>query len=320
MTSFVDYIGHRSPTCPQCRERCDISFIKRTYFDFAPDEPKPSTSRAAIEWDTRKRELERVLRSEGEAEDTIRQLLEVIDDESMRTEEYTNQLADFDAQSEEISKLKSLIEESSEVDKSLLDTIDELNEKIATLEEALQEERRRNLHLHADNHDKEVELGEIAIKLQSIEHTLESTEQQRDRVTEKANQAEWNNIQNANAIEILTAQGQEKSRELLQLQLKFDYANAKLESLEEIVRDQKTQEDRFLQKMHALFGEHFLSDRMLKEMNCGKVFSKNGLSTAVAPFCGNIKEWRFMVVPLLSTFPYQSQVSRSNHNDKESSF
>lgn len=308
MTSFVDYIFHRSPTCPQCRERCDISFIKRIYFDFAPDEPRPSTSKAAIEWDARKRELERALRSEGETEDTIRQLLGVIDDESMRTEEYTNQLADFDAQSEEISKLKSLIEDSSEDYKSLIGTIDELHGKIATLEEAVQEERRRNLHLHAENHDKDVELGEIAVKLQSIEHTLELTEKQRDRLTEKANQAEWDNIQNVNVIEILTSESRNKTTEILQLQFKYDYTNAKLESLEEIVRVQKTEGDRLLQEMHALFGncvpvKNMLFDRMLKEMKCGKVFARNGDSNAVAPYCGNMKEWRFMIVPLLSTFP-----------------
>lgn len=307
-TLFYDYNICRSPTCPQCRERCDISFIKRLYFDFAPDEPTPSTSKAAVDRDVRNLELENVLRMEGETEDTIRQLFELIEDESMRTEEYTNQLGDFDAQNEEISKLKSLIDDSSEDYKSFIGTIDDLNGKIATLEEALQDERRRNLSLHANNHDLEVKLTEFAVKLQSIENTLTLAEQKREYAEQKANQSNWEKVQNENAIAVLNAGCEQKLSELMSLQVRFDANNRELKTLKKIVRDQKREEDLLLRKLHTLIGnfahaKNFLTIQMIKQINGGKVFAKDGDSDAIAPFCGNISDWRFMIVPVLGTYP-----------------
>lgn len=278
------------------------------YFDFTPDEAKPSTSQAAAERDARKRELETVLRNDGESEDTIRQLFQQIDDESFRTEEYTNQLGDFDAQSEEISKLKSLLEDSSEDYKNFIQTIDELNGKISTLVEALHEEKRRYLILHADNHAKELKLTELTGELQCVGKTLTSSLQQRDRAEQKANQSAWENIQNENTIAILQSQYQDKSGELLLLQTQFDFANYELTKMKKTVRDQKTESDRIMWKVHALIGDcvptkNLLLDQMLKQMNGGREFAKISDSDAVAPYCGYIKNWRYMIVPILDTFP-----------------
>lgn len=278
------------------------------YFDFAPDEPRPSTSKAVIEREVRKRELENALRNDGETEDTIRQLFQQIDDESFRTEEYTNQLGDFDAQSEEISKLKSLLEDSSEDYKNFIQTIDDLNGKISALEEALQDEKRRYLSVHADNHAKEMKLTELTIELQSVAATLTLAQQQRDRAEQKANNSAWENIQHVNTIAILQSQHQDKSGELLLLQTQSDLANYELEKLKKTDRDQKTESDRLMLQVHALIAncvptKNLLLDQMLKQMNGGKVFAKISDSDAVAPYCGAINSWRYMIVPILDTFP-----------------
>lgn len=248
------------------------------------------------------------MRNDGETEDTIRQLFQQIDDESFRTEEYTNQLGDFDAQSEEISKLKSLLEDSSEDYKNFIQTIEDLNGKISTLEETLQEEKRRYLSLHADNHAKELKLNELMMELQAVGKTLALSQQQCERAEQKANQSTWENIQNENTVAILHSQFQDKSGELLLLQTQFDFVTYELEKLKKTNRDQKIESDRLMGKVHTLIGncvptKNLLLDQMLKQMNGGKLFAKISDSDAVAPYCGSIKNWRYMIVPILDTFP-----------------
>lgn len=300
--TFLSENCHRSPTCPQCRDECDISFIKRLYLDFAPEEPTPSTSRAAAELDARKMELQRALRMDGETEETIRQLLEQIDQESFRTEEYTNQLGDFDAQSEEISKLKSQIEDSSEDYKNFIATIDDLNEKIAVSDAALQDEKRLN-------HARQVELNEFAIKLQSIEDTLIATQTQRDRAEQKAYQSESQKLQSEHRITVLQTECENTAGELNWCRLQLESTNHDLEELKKLYREQKAKGDRLWMKVHTLIGDcvpnkNLLIDQMLKQMNGGKVYARNGDSKAIAPFCGDIKNWRFMIVPILDKFSF----------------
>lgn len=272
------------------------------YFDFAPDEPKPSTSRAAIEQNARKIELQRALRMDGETEDTIRQLFEQIDGEAFRIEEYTNQLGDFDAQSEEISKLKSLLEDNNDINKNLLETIDDLNMKIATLDETLKDEKRRNLSLHADNCATQVELNLLTAKIQSVENVLAVTQKQCERAEQKVIESEWQNIQNENLIAELRSQFKCKSDEFIHF---TDSYNCKVEGLKRIVRDQKAEEEKIWRKVHAMIGncvptKNVWIDQMLKQMNAGKAFARNGDSAALVPYCGNIINWRFILVPILS--------------------
>lgn len=195
----------------------------------------------------------------------------------MNNKEYINQLGEFDTQSEEISKLKSLLEDNAEDFKNCIATIDDLNGKNYALEEILEDEKRRNWDLRTENHVMEEKLNELTVKLQSAEDALTSAQEHRDLAEQKANKAEWEydtfvgslRSQSKDFLTVLMqlrGETDSKCRQLMevkqvteecmraatQMNTGFDL---QIEKLRQIDRKLQTTENRLSQKMHPVIDD-----------------------------------------------------------------
>lgn len=98
-------------------------------------------------------------------EETIKILLEHIDEDAWKTEEMDNHLAEFDARNEELSKVKSIVDEQSETSKTILTAFDSIlieNERLAQVNH---EQEHQFVNLQRMN-------GELMRQVQQMEETI----------------------------------------------------------------------------------------------------------------------------------------------------
>lgn len=298
---------NRSPTCPQCRRNCQLGEGSRIFLDFAEDEFLATTS-------------VRVSPIHGPPnpanqnhEETIKILLDHIDEDSWKTEEMDNQLAEFDARSEELSKTKSIMEEQSETSKTILTALDSILVENERLEQENYITKHENANLRKMNGDLGVQLQQLEEQIRVNDYNVRVLREQSEKVERESNAHQWSISLKDNKIRDLERINQSKVSEMNILcdqitELKLSYAD----QAEEI----KNIFSMFQTMIKQNFGTKMLQrlKQPKKAIEIAQQESQNSDIRSVVPFCGSIEEWDFMLVPFIKKRlqPTQILIMKSN--------
>lgn len=290
---------NRSPTCPQCRRNCPLGDGSRIFLDFAEDNVLATTS-------TRVSPIHSPANQANQNhEETIKILLDHIDEDSWKTEEMDNHLAEFDARSEELSKTKSIMEEQSETSKSILTALDSILDENERLQQENHAKEHENANLRMMNRDLGVQLQQIEEQIRVNDQNVRGLREQLEKVERESNAHQWSISLKDNEIQDLNRINQSKVTEMNILcdqitQLKLSCAGQAKEVKNVFSVFQPMINYGIKQILQRLKQLKHLSENAQLE-------SENNDIRSVVPFCGSIEEWDFMLVPVIKKRPQTTQ-------------
>lgn len=223
-------------------------------------------------------------------EETLKVLIEHIDSDSWKTEEVDNNMIDFDTHSEEISMLRSMIDEHSENTKDSLTALDDAIARYESQEHALMEKSQELNALSARYDELQNEIQLCRLQLRGKDHNLAVLDEQLAK--------------NKSALD-------EQLMVTDELNCKVNAANAENGALNKKLRMAHRIHNAVIGELYAnmsamnktairnrLFGSQMKA--RMRQVNGGQMAGDPiNNERSVVPYTGHIESWDFMMVPKL---------------------
>lgn len=253
--------------------------------DFADDELLASSTARITSMPNRDADKSKDL------EETLKVLIEHIDADSWKTEEIDNNMVDFDSHSEEISTLRSLIDEHSENTKDSLMALDDAIDRYEQKEHALEAKSQELDTLTVRFNELQHEIQLCQLQLRGKDHNLEVLNEQlaKSKIALDDNQAvmgELNRKVNAAHIENGTL-----DRKLQMVHRIHNDEIAELYTNMPVVHKTAIRKRLFGSQMNAKM--HWIESLQMA------VDPNNNDERSLVPYTGHIESWDFMMVPKL---------------------
>lgn len=236
-------------------------------------------------------------------EETIKILLNHIDDDSWKTEEMDNHLAEFDARSEELSKAKSIVEEQSEMSKTILTAFDNILVENERLQQSSHEKDHQNNNLRLMNTDLRTQLQQFDENIRENEHNIQVLRGQLEKAEVKANSFQFDVNKKNNEIKDL----QDANR------LNATEVNILCDQIKELKMTgikQKDQLGNFTAMVQAVCKQN-VPQKMLQRLKCSMQTAENDKTQhdtkisddrSIVPYSGAIENWDYIMIPVLKNF------------------
>lgn len=273
-----------SETCPSCRQITRFDQIRQVYLDFADDELLASSTARIASLPSRDTEKSKDL------EETLKVLIEHIDADSWKTEEIDNNMVDFDTHSEEISMLRSMIDEHSENTKDSLTALDDAIARYESQEHALLE-KSQELNALSDRYNElQNEIQLCHLQLRGKDHNLAVLDEQ----LAKTKSALDEQLMVADELhrKVNTANGENGAlnKKLRMAHRIHSVVIAELYANMSAMNKTAIRNRWFGSQMNA----------RLSQFNGGQMSGDpNNNERSVVPYTGHIESWDFMMVPKL---------------------
>lgn len=239
-----------------------------------------------------------------ENEETIRTLLQQIDEDSWKNEEYFNHLAEFDSHSEELSKLKSNLDECCEDNKAIFAALDQMLLENDQMKETCFGLQRDNDRLHRDFAEAMEEQDRTEARIKEADDRIKLLNEQLEKTEKLANGYQWEVVQRRNLIDDLEEKFRNSELEIVLLKDAIGNLQSQLKKKEvDHRKDMANYREVIGTICKQNIGQKLL--RVLKTKSCSTECNGNDnspSSQAVAPYCGLIQNWDFMIVPVLKGF------------------
>lgn len=231
-------------------------------------------------------------------EETIKILLDHIDEDSWKTEEMDNHLAEFDARSEELSKTKSIMEEQSETSKTILTALDSVLVENERLEQENHAKEHENANLRRMNGDLGSQLQELEEHIRVNDHNVRVLREQLEKVEKESIAHQWSISLKDNEIRELERTNRSKVTEM-------NILCDQIAQLKHSCAGQAEEIKNIFSVCQSMIKQSF-GTKMLQRLKQSKKVSENAQQESqnndirsVVPFCGSIEEWDFMLVPVI---------------------
>lgn len=245
-----------------------------------------------------------VKHQQEDTEDTIRQLIQQMGGEESRIEEYNHHMDDFDAHSEELATLRSQVEDNDENCKMLLETIDEVNQRVDGLQRELAEERSKIRTMETQMSHKEQNVFYLRNELELSKTNLEASNVIRCLAEDDLRKLKWSCLQNEHCISELQQSLNDQANEMSRLREALDDINAECTQARLYTAGLNRFIDDFCQtgnsiQRRMLFKLITTPKRKSVMSDEGKGESEENEERGLIPFCGDIDKWETVSIPFL---------------------